>query len=53
MLRQRSVVHASPEDVAAGALHHPLNAGVNLESPVRVVTVQPQFEGKSPWALIS
>ena len=52
LLRQRSVVQGNPEDVGADALHHPLNAGVNLESRVRVVTVQPQFEGKSPWELM-
>ncbi|RHH25673.1 hypothetical protein DW219_02015 [Desulfovibrio sp. AM18-2] len=52
LLRQRSVVQGNPEDVGAGALHHPLNAGVDLEAPVRVVTVQPQFEGKSPWELM-
>lgn len=50
-LRQRSVVQGNPEDVAAGALHHPLNAGVNLESRVRVVTVQPRFEGQNSKVL--
>lgn len=51
-LRQRSVVQGNPEDVAAGALHHPLNAGVNLNNQVRVVTVQPQFEGKRLWEML-
>ena len=50
-LRQRSVVQVNPEEVAAGALHHPLNAGVNLEAPVRVVTVQPQFAGQNAKVL--
>lgn len=51
LLRQRSVVPGNPEEVAAGALHHPLNAGVNLEAPVRVVTVQPQFAGQNAKVL--
>ncbi|WP_297892123.1 hypothetical protein [uncultured Desulfovibrio sp.] len=50
-LRKRSVVQVNPEEVAAGALHHPLNAGVNLEAPVRVVTVQPQFAGQNAKVL--
>lgn len=52
LLQKRSVVQGNPEDVAPGALHHPLNAGVNLETPVRVVTVQPQFEGKRLWEML-
>lgn len=52
LLQKRSVVQGNPEDVAAGALRHPLNAGVNLESSVRVVTVQPRFEGKSLWKMM-
>lgn len=51
LLRQRSVVQGSPEDVAVGALHHPLNAGVNLEAPVRVVTVQPRFADQNAKVL--
>lgn len=51
LLQKRSVVQGNPEDVAPGALHHPLNAGVNLEAPVRVVTVQPQFAGQNAKVL--
>ena len=51
LLQKRSVVQGNPEDVAVGALHHPLNAGVNLEAPVRVVTVQPQFAGQNAKVL--
>ena len=51
LLQKRSVVQVNPEEVAAGALHHPLNAGVNLEAPVRVVTVQPQFAGQNAKVL--
>lgn len=52
------VLRQGEEEMPAGnsnegrGFFQPLNPGVDLDAPVRVVTVQPRFEGKKLWELM-
>lgn len=51
LLRERSVVRGEPDDIGDNALYHPMNPGTDLDAPVKVVTVQPRFEGQNAKVL--
>ena len=51
LLQERSVVRGEPDDIGDNALYHPMNPGTNLDAPVKVVTVQPRFEGQNAKVL--
>lgn len=51
LLQERSVVRGEPDDIGDNALYHPMNPGTDLDAPVKVVTVQPRFEGQNPKVL--
>ena len=51
LLQERSVVRGEPDDIGDNALYHPMNPGTDLDAPVKVVTVQPRFEGQNAKVL--
>ena len=40
------------QSLGQGMLFQPKNAGVDLDTPVKVVAVQPRFAGKKLWELM-
>lgn len=51
LLQERSVVRGEPDDIGDNALYHPMNPGTDLDAPVKVVAVQPRFEGQNAKVL--
>lgn len=51
LLQERSVVRGEPDDIGDNALYHPMNPGTDLDASVKVVTVQPRFEGQNAKVL--
>lgn len=51
LLQERSIVRGEPGNVGDNALYHPMNPGTDLDSPVKVVTVQPRFAGQNAKVL--